>query len=166
LQRLTTLLDPPAGQPDAWSARLRAAIQSECLSVRREVVFGREWADEDSRDRLDVLITGPDFVLVIENKLWSPEHSGQTASYWRWLARQPVLAGGLLLSPAGEPPLTPGFTAVSYMDLLGCLLDGPAAGAALAAQEELVLASYLKTLAHHVLRTELRVVRTLGRSTT
>jgi hypothetical protein len=54
---------------------------------------------------------------------------------------------------------------VSYMDLLGCLLEGPASGAALAAHEELVLASYLKTLAHHVLRTELRVVRALGRAT-
>jgi hypothetical protein len=165
LQRLATLLDPPTGPPNAWPARLREAMLSECLSVRREVVFGREWADEDSRDRLDVLITGPDFVLVIENKLWSPEHSGQTASYWRWLARQPVLSGGLFLSPAGDPPLTPGFKAVSYMDLLGCLLEGPASGAALAAHEELVLASYLKTLAHHVLRTELRVVRALERST-
>jgi hypothetical protein len=162
LERLAALLDQP--RPDAWKTDLHEAIRGECISVRREVVFGREWVDEDSRDRLDVLITGPRFVLVVENKLWSREHSGQTEGYWRWLSRQPGLCGGIFLSPAGDPPLTPGFKAISYMDLLACLLEGPASGAALAAQEELVLASYVKTLARRVLRAELRVVCALGGS--
>jgi hypothetical protein len=41
------------------------------------------------------------------------------------------------------------------MDLLACLLEG-VAGHAVDSAEEVVLASYVKTLAGYVLRTELR----------
>jgi hypothetical protein len=130
--------------------------------VRREVTIGREWAEEESADRLDLLISGPRFVLAIENKLWAREHTRQTDSYWRWLSRLPILHGGLFLSPTGRAPLSPGFRPVSYLDLLACLLEGPATGATLGEAERIVLISYIRTLATRVLRIELRTIRTLG----
>jgi hypothetical protein len=48
------------------------------------------------------------------------------------------------------------------MDLLSCLLEAPASEAQLGDEEQVMLASYLKTLASHVLRTELRAIRTAG----
>lgn len=160
LRRLATFLD----HADEWQRRVRTAVDANCLSVRRELVIGREWTEETSAERLDLMISGPTFVLVIENKLWSPEHSRQTEGYWRWLSQQPGLSGGLFLSPTGASPLSTGFRAVSYMDLLGCLLEAPASGVSLARQEEIVLASYLNTLARRVLRTELRTLRAGGGS--
>jgi hypothetical protein len=164
LHRLVTFLEPPEDleHPEDWQRRVRTAVDANCLSVRRELVFGREWSDESSEDRLDLMISGPAFILVIENKLWSPEHAKQTEGYARWLSQQPGLTGGLFLSPTGAPPLSSGFQAVSYMDLLGCLLEAPAAGVSLTHQEEIVLGSYLNTLARRVLRTELRTLRAGG----
>lgn len=168
LHRLVTFLKPPEDleHPEEWQEewhrRLRTAVHANCLSVRRELVFGREWSDESSEDRLDLMISGPAFILVIENKLWSPEHAKQTEGYSRWLSQQPGLTGGLFLSPTGAPPLSKGFQAVSYMDLLGCLLEGPATGVSLTRQEDIVLGSYLNTLARRVLRTELRTLRAGG----
>jgi len=164
LYRLVTFLEPPKDRehPGEWQRRLRTAVDANCLSVRRELVFGREWSDESSEERLDLMISGPTFILVIENKLWSPEHAKQTEGYSRWLSQQSGLTGGLFLSPTGAPPLSKGFQAVSYMDLLGCLLEGPAAGVSLTRQEEIVLGSYLNTLARRVLRTELRTLRVGG----
>jgi hypothetical protein len=158
LCRLATFL----AEPELWSQRLRAAAHAECLSVRREVTIGQEWAEEDTAHRLDLLISGPGFVLAIENKVWAPEHTRQTEGYWRWLSRLPHLHGGLFLSPTGQAPLSVGFRAVSYMDLLGCLLDAPASAERLDCEEEITLASYIKTLAGHVLRTELRAIRATG----
>lgn len=180
LHRLVTFLEPPEDpeHPKAhpkehreerrkewheeWQRRVRTSVDANCLSVRRELVFGREWSDESSEDRLDLMISGPALILVIENKLWSPEHAKQTEGYSRWLSQQPGLTGGLFLSPTGAPPLSKGFQAVSYMDLLGCLLEAPAAGVSLTRQEEIVLGSYLNTLARRVLRTELRTLRAGG----
>jgi len=158
LHRLATFLE----HPEDWQRRVRTAVDANCLSVRRELVFGREWTHETSEDRLDLMISGPTFILVIENKLWSPEHAKQTQGYARWLSQQPGLSGGLFLSPTGAPPLSTGFHAISYMDLLGCLLEAPATGVSLTRQEEIVLASYLNTLARRVLRTELRTLRAGG----
>jgi len=159
LHRLATFLD----HTEEWQRQVRTAVDSDCLSVRRELVIGREWSEETSADRLDLMISGPTFVLVIENKLWSPEHPHQTEGYSRWLSQQAGLSGGLsgglFLSPTGALPLSTGFRAVSYMDLLSCLLEAPASGLSLARQEEIVLASYLNTLARRVLRTELRTLR-------
>lgn len=170
LHRLVTFVKPPKDleppkdfeHPEEWQRRVRTAVEANCLSVRRELVFGREWSDESSEDRLDLMISGPTFILVIENKLWSPEHAKQTEGYSRLLSQQPGLTGGLFLSPTGAPPLSKGFQAVSYMDLLGCLLEAPATGVSLTHQEEIVLASYLNTLARRVLRTELRTLRAGG----
>jgi hypothetical protein len=142
-----------------WSRHLTEAAASNCLSVKREYTLAREWTAEDSTDRLDLVISGPGFVLGLENKVSAREHSGQTAGYWRWLSEvtgvRGGLYGGLYLSPAGLAPASEGFRAVSYMDLLACLLEG-ASDHDVNSTEEVVLASYVKTLAGYVLRTELR----------
>jgi hypothetical protein len=140
-----------------WSRQLAQAAASNCLSVKREYALNREWTAEASTDRPDVVISGPGFVLCLENKVSAREHSGQTAGYWRWLSRVTGLRGGLFLSPAGLAPASEGFRAVSYMDLLGCLLEG-ATEHDVDSAEWVVLASYVKTLAGYVLRTELRAV--------
>lgn len=138
-----------------WSRHFTQAAASSCLSVKREYIIAREWTAEDSTDRPDIVISGPGFVLCLENKISAREHTGQTAGYWRWLSQVTGLRGGLFLSPAGLVPTSEGFRAVSYMDLLACLVEG-AAEHSINSAEEVVLASYVKTLAGHVLRTELR----------
>jgi hypothetical protein len=140
-----------------WSRLFTQAVASSCLSVKREYTIAREWTAEDSTDRPDLVVSGPGFVLCLENKVSAREHSGQTAGYWRWLSQVTGLRGGLFLSPAGLAPDSEGFRPVSYMDLLACLLEG-VADHAVDSAEEVVLASYVKTLAGHVLRTELRAV--------
>jgi hypothetical protein len=142
-------------EPAMWTRHLSEAAVSGCLSVKREYTIAREWTGEDSTDRLDLVISGPGFVLGFENKIYASEHSGQTVGYERWLKRASGLSGGLYLSPAGLAPASEWFRAVSYMDLLSCLLEG-AMEHAVDSAEEVVLASYVKTLAGHVLRTELR----------
>src|SRR4029453_15493377 len=98
-----------------------------------------------STDRPDLVISGPGFLLCLENKVSAREHSGQTASYWRWLWKVTGLRGGLFLSPAGLAPASEGFRAVSYMDLLACLLEG-AADHGVDSAEEAVPASFVKHL--------------------
>jgi hypothetical protein len=126
-----------------WSRHLTEAAASNCLSVKREYTLAREWTAEDSTDRLDLVISGPGFVLGLENKVSAREHSGQTAGYWRWLSEvtgvRGGLYGGLYLSPAGLAPASEGFRAVSYMDLLACLLEG-ASDHDVNSTEEVVLA--------------------------
>jgi hypothetical protein len=132
------------------------AIRRGSVSVRREFVFGREWTPDTSRDRIDLIVSGPGFMLAIENKLWSLEHDGQTTAYWSWLQtlREP-LRGGLFLTPAGTPAASPSFKAISYLDLLGCLLSSTERTAA----EDIVLAAYLRTLGTRVLREEFAAIQ-------
>ncbi len=75
------------------------------------------------------------------------EHDDQTIAYWEWLAGHRVEHAALFLSPAGFPAASENFKPVSYLELLACLLEGPIRTKP-APAEELVLASYVKTLAH------------------
>ena len=138
-----------------WSSHITNAAITNCLSVKREYTIGREWTAQESTDRPDLVICGPGFVLCIENKVSAREHTGQTGAYWRWLSQVAGLRGGLFISPAGLTPDSEGFRAVSYMDLLACLLEG-VADQPIDSPEHVVLASYVKTLAGYILRTELR----------
>src|SRR5262245_37020345 len=47
--------------PDEWATRIRSALKSDCLSVRREVRMGPETDDPAAADRIDLLVTGPGF---------------------------------------------------------------------------------------------------------
>jgi hypothetical protein len=143
---------------DEWASRMKSAIRADCLSVRREVRLGPETTDPSAADRIDLLVTGPGFALAVENKIWSAEHDHQTATYARWLAALPAetLTAGIFLTPRGHPAASPVFRPLSYLELTKCLLVA-AAEQGITATERAVLAGYIKSLADHVLRNELRV---------
>lgn len=141
---------------------LDEAIHSECLSIRREVVLGREGpGTEADLERIDILISGPGFLLAIENKVWSHEHDGQTHTYWSWLEASSPVRAGLFLTPTGRPAACELFQPLSYASLLDCLLEGPSRHK-LTPEEELVIASYAKTLTNGILRAQLHALRALG----
>ena len=126
--------------------------------MRTEYTIAREWTAEDRLDRIDIVVSGPRCVLAIENKIRAREHDAQTESYWQWLEPLRLLRGGLFLSPGGLPALSPHFHAISYLELLSCLLEGTI-GSKLTASEEILLASYVKTLSKGPLQPELRCIQ-------
>lgn len=144
---------------DEWRKRLGAARAANSLVVRREVRIGHELVEADALDRIDLLISGPDFILAIENKVQSVEHNNQTWTYWKWLESLPQadLRGAIFLTPTGIPAGCPGFRPVSYIELAALLLEGPSRSE-LEPAEDVVIASYFKTLANHVLAREFRAV--------
>ena len=115
--------------------------------------------------RVDITVSGPGFFLAIENKVWSNEPSDQTNTYWHWMEPMRCLKGGLILSPSGMNAVSPQFKPISYLELVSCLVEG-AALSPISNSEEIVLASYLKTLAREIIQVEMRAVKDLaGRST-
>lgn len=156
LRRLAARLDD-----DDWRSRVADAVVTDSLSVRREVVIAREFADGDDLARVDITITGPGFILAIENKVWSQEHGDQTQTYWDWIEPMRCLRGGLFLSPSGMMPACSQFKPVSYLELVSCLIEG-ASIAPISDSEEIVLASYLKTLAREIIQVEMRAVREIA----
>jgi hypothetical protein len=158
LQAMSAFLEDPL----EWRRRLAKATDLGTVSIRREVMMGRESNDRDACDRIDLLISGPDFVIAIENKIWSQEHDNQTTTYSYWLEELPreTLSAGLFLTPDGYPAGCPTFKPVSYLELLGCLLEASVSGE-LPNAERSVLAGYVKTLASEILRNESRVARSL-----
>ena len=60
-----------------WEHELRSAMARGSLSVRREYTIGREWTNEDSLARIDIVVTSPMFLLAIENKVEAREHGEQ-----------------------------------------------------------------------------------------
>ena len=157
LRQLTARLD----DPEQWAFSLANAVADDSVSVRRELVIARELAGEDDLSRVDIVVTGPGFILAIENKVWSSEHSDQTKTYWSWLASCRGLRGGLFLSPSGVTAVSGDFKALSYLDLVAALAEGPSR-ASISEMEEIVLASYLKTLARQIIPVEMRAVRELA----
>ncbi len=142
---------------DCWQGRIQTAARRDAISVRREYPIADDGTDEAHPGRIDIVVWGPDFVLAIENKILAREHAERTNDYWDWLSGLRMAHAGLFLSPAGFPASSENFKPVSYLQLLACLLEGPV-GAKLAPAEEMVLASYVKTLAAGLLRTELRSI--------
>ena len=146
-------------ETDEWQRLISIAVQQHTLSVRREYAIPTEEADEKGQGRIDLLISGPGFGLVIENKVGSDEHDNQTDLYWQWLYEQKELRlkGAMFLTPVGFPAQNRNFKPLSYLDLLSCLLEGPAQ-VRVEGVEEAVLASYVKTLAAGILQQELHVI--------
>lgn len=156
LRRLVARLDG-----DLWRSRMADAVATDSISVRREVVVSREFCGGDDLARVDITISGPGLLLLIENKVWSSEHSDQTRTYWDWVKSMRCLRGGLILSPSGIAASCPEFKSISYLELVNCLVEG-ALVAPLSDSEEIVLASYLKTLARKIIQVEMRAVRELA----
>lgn len=156
LRRLATHLPE-----EFWRAHLAESVATDSISIRREVVIAQDFKNADDLSRIDIVISGPRFMLAIENKIWSREHSNQTKNYWQWLQSMKDLRAGILLSPSGMAASCPEFTAISYLDLVSSLLEG-ATIEPLTSTEEIVLASYLKTLARKILQVEMRAVLELA----
>jgi hypothetical protein len=152
--------------PASWKRSVEGAIQNDMVSVRREYVIGREWTGDDERDRIDILISGPGFVIAVENKIWAQEHSSQTKTYWRWLEPLTSLRAGIFLTPAGYAAECASFHSLSYLGLLSCLLESRSREIAPSPEEEIVLTSYIRSVAVHVLRVELRSLGTTSRKGT
>lgn len=142
-----------------WEHEIRAALKMGSIVVRREYTISREWTNEDRLDRIDLVVSSSSrkFVLAIENKVRAREHDEQTRRYWEWLEPLNCLRAGIFLSPAGFPPSSEWFKAISYLDLLPCILEGPLTSTPTAA-EKIVLESYVKTLAAGILRSELHAI--------
>jgi len=140
-------------QSEDWKNAIRQAVELRALSVRRELQL-TQWSGE-TLDRIDIAVSGPGFIIAIENKLWSQEHADQTTGYWTWLEQLGGLRAGIFLSPTGAPAQSDHFVALSYLDLVEALLEAPSRQP-IEPQESIVLASYLKTLERYVLRAELR----------
>jgi hypothetical protein len=147
-----------------WSPVVRDAIVRDAVSVRRELRTGRDWDTSGELDRIDLVISGPNFCIAIEKKLWSREHSDQTTTYWRWLSPMPGLRAGLFLSPSGMPATCEHFRAISHLELVGALLEAWVRGETPSPEEETIAAGYLRTLGRHVLRAEMRSIHATGRS--
>lgn len=157
LPALSRLVDRLA-EPDAWRQSFAESIANDSLCVRTEYTIAREWTEEQRLDRIDIVISGPKCVLAIENKIRAREHDAQTESYWEWLEPLRLLRGGLFLSPGGLPAMSSGFCPVSYLELLSCLLEGPVSST-LPPGDEILLASYVKTLSRGPLQPELRSIQ-------
>jgi len=144
----------------SWVDRVEAAIRNKHLSVRREVLVGKETADPSAEDRIDVVVSGADFCLAIENKIWTKEHDDQTTTYWHWLKRLPTgfLRGGVFLTPEGLTASCKEFRPLSYVQLLGMLVQA-SRRSTLRPAERAVLAGYAKALANGVLGRQIRALR-------
>ena len=141
-----------------WQQAIMASIEHRTLSAIREYSIFSEDSEEGSVGRLDLLICGPGFKLIIENKISSDEHDSQTAIYWDWLKAEPErLKAGMFLTPGGFPAQNHHFKPLSYVDLLSCMLEGPAESD-VDGLEKQILASYVKTLAAGVLKRELNII--------
>ncbi len=152
LGKLVGMLD----SRDGWRERLDRGLSARSVTVRREVYLGVEMGSTEAKDRVDLLVASPGFLLAIENKVGSQEHDDQTETYAEWLEAAPrdVLTGGLFLTVGGERAASARFKSIVYMDVLDGLLDAPLRGA-LEPIEEWVLSGYVKTLGDHILREEI-----------
>jgi hypothetical protein len=145
-------------EAERWRTALAEGIALGCVSVRREVIVGYDMGQDENRARIDLVVSGPDFVIGIENKVWSLEHDEQTHSYSRWLDSLRVpLKAGIFLTPSGMPAASSSFRPFSYLELVGCLLEAPTADT-ISPREERVLAGYLHTLRRRILRAEFNAI--------
>lgn len=118
---LRTLLD------DVWPGE--GLMMSGLVSV--DVEATRSAADEIGslhEARADIVVTGEDATLVIENKVYAGEGTDQCERlYWSW-ADRPTETRWLFLSPTGRKPVTAtspqalaAWRTLSYQDLNGLL---------------------------------------------
>jgi hypothetical protein len=50
-------------EPEAWRTALRDGMALGCVNVRREVVIGHDLDESGNKDRIDLVVSGPDFVI-------------------------------------------------------------------------------------------------------
>ena len=151
LDRLAQLLP----QPKKWNSMISEAIARDDLSVRREVRTGNFWALTGAKERIDLVISSRHFVIVIENKLWSPEHKNQTTGYWEWLSSLPGEKVAIFLSPAGFKAQSDQFISMSYLRLAWCFLgENPMRRP----EEEVMLSGYFRSVFRNILGPHLNAI--------
>ncbi len=143
LGKLVGMLEPQAG----WRERLERDLAARSITVRREVCLGVELGSTEAKDRVDVLVASPEFLLAIKKQVGSAEHDNQRESFAEWLGGAPqeiLTGGGGLAVPARRKSIV-------FMDVLDRLLDSLLRGA-LDPIAERQVPRYVKTLEEHFLR--------------
>lgn len=134
---------------DQFLQEIGRADLSEILVRRASLVLVSTEAPIKDRRRLDILIRcGPDFVVVIENKIRAPEHDDQLRRYKTWLTRQPEREKVLIfLTIHGEKStsLTRGYIPVSYTNHIQSWLESSRNGV-LPASLHVVLDHYIEAV--------------------
>ncbi len=124
---LAYLLDPQVNGfgVEPLNALLRCvnkiqASDKEGIEIEREYIF------KSSGKRIDLLITTPDLVIGIENKLYSGESGEQTKFYWDGMQKlldsdqhKGKFPVGIYLKPEANQtePICEGFQLITYSDL-------------------------------------------------
>jgi hypothetical protein len=148
---------------EKWRKAIRDAVALGSLTVRRDVAIAGETAGDETDLSIDLVVSGPDFVIGIENEISVTEREPSESSA-RWLAALPVsLRAGIFLTPSGTASRSSAFQSLSYLELVACLLEAPSA-ATISLREERVLAGYLQTLERRILRVEFGALREMERS--
>lgn len=138
--------------PEEWRDAISEGVALGCISVRRDIAPG------------DLVVSGPEFVIALENEISATEHTEKTRSSTHWLQSLRVpLRAGIFLTPSGMPAESPTFHSLSYLELVACLLEAPTA-ATISLREERVLAGYLHTLARRILRAEFNAIVEMEKS--
>lgn len=126
------------GLKDAFIMALIEKLNIDSTAFKTAKVY-REYTftDGDEKDkkarRIDILIKTAENILVIENKIYSSEHTGQLLAYKKHINK--VYKGKRItfvkLSPCGDLPSqdisetrrADGWKVLSYADILSCLLQ-------------------------------------------
>ena len=153
---LAALLSTVTGRPVTLAPRHQLATREVRLDDIRPSLIGREAGAR----RIDILLSRPELVLVIENKVWTTESEHQTRDYATAIAERfgnrPAYL--LFLSPSGMRPNDPAFRPMSYLTLHAVLRQlQRSAGFDEVAHH--VLDDYLSCVAHSFVEPRLGPVR-------
>ena len=127
------------GLKDAFIMALIEKLNIDSTAFKTAKVY-REYTftDEDEKDkkarRIDILIKTAENILVIENKIYSSEHTGQLLAYMNHIKKvygEKSAVTFVKLSPCGDLPSQDisetrgeaGWKVLSYADILSCLLQ-------------------------------------------
>jgi hypothetical protein len=148
---LRWLLDPEESHElgDQFLVGLLQKIAPQCRLSTRGVQVRCEKPLPGGR--VDVVATGTSWRLVIENKIFCPEHSDQTERYAAHYKRFGTPGKDLFLvflSPAGTVPVSEHFRAMSYSTIRQLLEAGSHAGKAGWLIEQFAEHVYLDVEAH------------------
>lgn len=108
---------------------LLRCIDANQVSEEDEIIIEREYTFENNGRRIDLLITTQEYLIGIENKLFSGEGDNQTESYWDGMTKirdsrfRGKIVIGIYLKPEANicGPKCTQFKAVDYTAFAGAL---------------------------------------------
>lgn len=117
---LTWLLNPEEahGLGDKFLRKFVRRIFNKELPSYLPVEIKRE--SQDGKNRVDIVVEGKNWWLVIENKIGSGEQDGQTEKYAEYYRRKGIIRENVFLvflRPTGVEPKSHYFTPVSYQTI-------------------------------------------------